>query len=421
MNPQSRFFAITISMAAAFLAVVTTATTAIADPVKKPLKVFILAGQSNMEGHAHVRTFDYLAADPVTAPILKEMRNADGTPRVCEKVWISDLFGNQEGEPGGEKHGKLTAGYGAQNDLKIGPEFTFGIYMQKTLDEPILLIKTAWGGKSLHTDFRPPSAGPYELNQFQLDLYKKQGKNIEEVRAEKAQASGRFYRLMTDHVKKVLADIKQVCPDYDPQQGYELAGFVWFQGWNDLCDGHVYPNHDKPGGFNNYSTLLAQLIRDVRKDLSAPQLPFVIGVMGVGGLQERPNQQTYFRQAMAAPAGLAEFKGKVVNVLTEKYWDARLDELVSRWEKVEDKSAALNKDKNLTREQRAAALEKYTAEVYTPEELQVKEAGASNRGYHYLGSAKILTQIGKGFADAMLEVMKQPTASGKETERSGSK
>ena len=27
----------------------------------KPLKVFILAGQSNMEGHAQVRTFDYMA------------------------------------------------------------------------------------------------------------------------------------------------------------------------------------------------------------------------------------------------------------------------------------------------------------------------------------------------------------------------
>ena len=38
---------------------------------------------------------------------------------------------------------------------------------------------------------------------------------------------------MIEHVRKVLADIKRVVPEYDPKQGYELAGFVWFQGFND--------------------------------------------------------------------------------------------------------------------------------------------------------------------------------------------
>jgi hypothetical protein len=51
-----------------------------------PLKVYILAGQSNMQGHAKTTTFDYMALDPVTAPILKEMRNADGSPLVCDEV-----------------------------------------------------------------------------------------------------------------------------------------------------------------------------------------------------------------------------------------------------------------------------------------------------------------------------------------------
>lgn len=55
----------------------------------KKLKVFILAGQSNMEGHASVTTFDYIGKDPLTAPLLKEMRNPDGTPRVCDNVWMS--------------------------------------------------------------------------------------------------------------------------------------------------------------------------------------------------------------------------------------------------------------------------------------------------------------------------------------------
>ena len=57
----------------------------------KPLKVYILAGQSNMEGHAAVSTFDHIGMDPNTAPMLKEMRNADGTPRVCEDVYIDTV------------------------------------------------------------------------------------------------------------------------------------------------------------------------------------------------------------------------------------------------------------------------------------------------------------------------------------------
>lgn len=141
-------------------AVVGLAPGIVSQAAAKPLKVFVLAGQSNMQGHAHVRTFDTMELDPNTAPILKEMRHADGTPRVCEKVWISSL-----GSAEAEQVGRLTVGFGAKvRGPKIGPEFTFGIYMQKLLKEPIVIVKTAWGGKSLHTDFRPPSAGPYEFN-----------------------------------------------------------------------------------------------------------------------------------------------------------------------------------------------------------------------------------------------------------------
>ena len=104
---------------------------AIAAPAK-PLKIFILAGQSNMEGHAGVETFDYIGDDPATAPLLQQMRGADGKPRVCDHVWISYLTGNEK--VNGEGFGKLTAGYGSrrnptQNDGMIGPEFTFGLTM----------------------------------------------------------------------------------------------------------------------------------------------------------------------------------------------------------------------------------------------------------------------------------------------------
>lgn len=383
----------------------------------RPLKVFILAGQSNMQGHAHVRTFDTMALDPKTAPILQEMRNADGTPRVCKKVWISSI-----GSADDEQIGKLTIGFGAkERGPKIGPEFTFGIYMEKLLDEPILIIKTAWGGRSLNTDFRPPGAGPYEFNEGQLETFRKQGKDIAQIKADKAKATGESYRLMVAHVKKVLADLKRVCPDYDPQQGYELAGFVWLQGWNDMVDSSTYHNRDRPGGYDQYSAVLAHFIRDVRKDLAAPKLPFVIGVMGVGGPVEKypPDQQRYksihqnFRLAMAAPAALPEFKGNVVNVLTEQYWDMEVVELREREKTIKPKADEINKQVKagtLTREAGNAAVDKLYAETFTPRDLRILRESTSNFDFHYMGSAKIMAQIGKGFAEAMVKLLKGDAA-----------
>ena len=76
---------------------------------------------------------------------------------------------------------------------------------------------------------------------------------MEKEKADKIKATGVYYRLMIEHVRKVLADIKRVVPEYDPKQGYELAGFVWFQGFNDLVSTWTYPNCDKPGGYDMYA------------------------------------------------------------------------------------------------------------------------------------------------------------------------
>jgi alpha-galactosidase len=373
----------------------------------KPLKIYLLVGQSNMQGHAAERTLEHLGMDPKTAPLLKAIRNADGTAKVQKNVWISSIEPSLES---GEKHGRLTVGYGAGGrGPKIGPELTFGITMQQHVAEPILLIKTSWGGKSLNSDFRPPSAGPYEFNQQQLENFKKRGKDVAEARKEKTERTGVYYRLMLEHIHKVLADIRRVYPDYDAKAGYELAGFVWFQGWNDMVDGSTYPTRGQPGSYDAYSKNLAHFIRDVRRDLKAPKLPFVIGVMGAGGpiAKYGPDQKRYagihgeFRKAMAAPAKLPEFKGNVTAVFTENYWDLQLSELVNRNGKVNAKRRELSKDKTLTREQRDKAVANYTAKLFTKRELKILQTGTSNAAYHYLGSAKILTQIGKAFAKAL--------------------
>ena len=387
----------------------------------KPLKVFILAGQSNMEGHAEVRTFDYIGKDPLTAPMLKEMRNPDGTPRVCDKVWMSYLTGPADGSANGEGLGKLTAGFGARGDQptkdggKIGPEFTFGIHMEKQLDQPILIIKTAWGGRSLNTEFRPPSAGPYQFNETQLAEMKKRGDDIEKMKAEKTKASGAFYRMMIEHVRKVLADPKRVCPEYDEKAGFEIAGFVWFQAWNDLVDGSTYPDHGQSDRFTLYSDLLTMFIRDVRKDLNAPAMPFVIGVLGFEGLNTQRQSIISLRTAMSAPAAMPEFKGNVVAVQTAPFWDEKLEEIESKFGKVGDMQHSIvnkqsngpNADGKMTEEQKKKYLEEYRAKIVTPADDALWQSAASNLGYHYYGSAKTFAQIGKAFAEAVMTMQKK--------------
>jgi hypothetical protein len=396
----------------------------------RPLKVFILAGQSNMEGPANISTFDYIGDDPATAPLLRMMRGADGKPATCEGAWISYLTG--AGENNFTLNGKLTAGYGSMWGMeptkpgdKIGPEFTFGLAMDAAFEEPVLIIKAAWGGKSLHTDFRPPSAGPYVMPEETRELWEKHPQGAHGIpkaedrpkwNAEKMAATGVYYRLLTEHVKRVLADPKQVVPDYDDKQGYEIAGFVWFQGFNDMVDGQSYPRHDRPDRYAMYSDLLATFIRDVRKDLDAPKMPFVIGVMGVGGLKDQSSGMVAFRQAMAAPAEMPEFKGNVVAVETAPFWADELGDIDAKRAQIGQMRHFLdskhkdhaNADGAMTDEQKSEYLKKFEADLITPAELDLWKRGASNAGYHYLGCAKTFALMGKRFAEANLGMMKKP-------------
>jgi hypothetical protein len=115
----------------------------------------------------------------------------------------------------------------------------------------------------------------------------------------------------------------------------------------------------------------------------------VIGVMGVGGPTALYSSPRYkgvhqnFRDAMAAPASLPEFKGNVTAVLTEKYWDSELSGIDERMGNKAEK------------------------EKITAKELEILKMGKSNQGYHYLGSSKILGQIGKACAEAMADFEKQ--------------
>ena len=91
------------------------------DARAKPLQVFILAGQSNMQGHAEIATFDYLADDPATATLLAQMRGPDGAPQVLDRIWISSVG------CAGDGHSDVIEQQGGSDALKEKTERVKGI------------------------------------------------------------------------------------------------------------------------------------------------------------------------------------------------------------------------------------------------------------------------------------------------------
>src|SRR3954451_4955280 len=93
-----------------------------------PIKVFILAGQSNVEGKAMVSLLETQLQQPATRDLFKHLQK-DGKWIERDDVWIKYL---------GDK-GKLTVGYG--NPKSIGPELEFGNVVGDHFPEQVLLIK----------------------------------------------------------------------------------------------------------------------------------------------------------------------------------------------------------------------------------------------------------------------------------------
>jgi hypothetical protein len=118
---------------------------------KSPIKVFILAGQSNMEGVCHVSTIDFLGEDKKHGHLLKKFKPDGKTLVTRDDVWVANRG----------HYDKLAPGYGARRGdapgSNIGPEYAFGYFIGAAIEEQVLLIKYAPGGRSLYTNFRPTS------------------------------------------------------------------------------------------------------------------------------------------------------------------------------------------------------------------------------------------------------------------------
>ena len=134
--------------------------------------VFILAGQSNMVGAGEVESnpsrnggkgsLQWLTKNSSTKDSYSHLKTNTGAwvQRDDVLIWFLD------------RKGPLEPGYGS-NQNKIGPELGFGWTVSDAYEEPVLLIKLAWGGKSLAEDFRPPSlegdTGPYYVEVKKKD------------------------------------------------------------------------------------------------------------------------------------------------------------------------------------------------------------------------------------------------------------
>ena len=117
-----------------------------------------------------------------------------------------------------------------------------------------------------------------------------------------------------------------------------------------------------------------------------------------------------FREAMAAPASLPEFKGNVTAVRTAPFLDEALLAIEKKREKCKQERWALGnkvKEGKLTKAEGDKAAKEFEAKLISPAEEALFKRAASNAGYHYLGCSKTFALMGKNFAEAMIEMQKK--------------
>uniref|UniRef100_A0A7S2BTC5 Peptidase M60 domain-containing protein n=1 Tax=Haptolina brevifila TaxID=156173 RepID=A0A7S2BTC5_9EUKA len=256
------------------------------------LHVVLIAGQSNAEGQALAYRNDgspgtldqYLTNDAAAAATFgswtKTGVDSSGAP-----TWPSrdDVFVSYNSE-WGKIEGPLTVGMGAYGDgLHIGIELEVGRAIgDHFVAEPVLLIKVAYGGKSLQTDFRPPSAGG---------------------------TVGPYYNRIVSEYQAALATVGSTFPSLAGLTAVP-AGFVWWQGFNDFCCVQY------SSSFEEYTSLFGYLVDDLTGALGWPSdLPVVIGETGN---VEGGNTQAFW-DAQRAVTALPALQGRSTFVPTSGY------------------------------------------------------------------------------------------------------
>jgi len=368
---------------------------------KGPVKVFILAGQSNMEGMGSNDILDRLGEHPTHGYLLKKVKNADGSFVVRDDVFVSYQHGEEKIKR------PLSVGMGGWGKDWFGPELLFGVGMgdfyKKAFfsgkENPVLLIKTCWGGHSLYGNFRPPSAGKaaYET-----------GYKPEEI--------GASYQKMVKEVRECLANMDT---DFPQLKGLktEICGFVWFQGWNDMC---------QPGDnirkqvYDEYCPNFVHMVQDLRAEFKVPNLPAVVGELGVGG-EKADKNMIDFRAGQAKIATAPELAGTIGYVRTAPFWYPELDDLPRKVQGEEGRvrnAAALRVKEQMKDKPESSDPKKMEQLVREAGDKALlddaeyqkakKECDSHVRNWycHYQGSARVYSMVGFSLAEAMKPLLK---------------
>lgn len=275
-------------------------------------------------------------------------------------------------------HGPLSVGFGGgiQN---IGPEYGVGVALERMVDAPILLVKCSWGNTALSGAWRPPTLDGVETP---AETANREAWN--KKMAVQAKAEGREYTpnappektgklsycwgMTLPLLERVLADPGKYHPEYDPEEGYEIAGMVWFQGYSDMKN---------PA----YGELLVELIKYIRGKVDAPEMPFVAGTLGMPAYKHMALEGNV-NGGMIQAAQHPEMKGTVDVVNTAPYFPLEIDMAYIVRSSTEKDSAEYAEAQDV--------LKRYT----------------SNKGFHYHGSAKCFMLMGDAMGRSLVNLMK---------------
>jgi alpha-galactosidase len=208
----------------------------------------------------------------------------------------------------------LSVGCGA-GDNNIGPELGFGHIVGDYHEEPVLILKASQGNRSLGWDYLPPGSEQFEHEGYIYAGYKDSPERWEKGTTPEPinWYAGKQYDDCFSAAHDVLDNFDENFPHWKGR-GYEIAGFVWWQGHKDTGS-EVYAQR--------YEQNLVHLIKTLRKEFGAPQAPFVIATIGFGGWKLDGNGLTVANAQLAVSGDKGkypEFRGNVLTVETRDFW-----------------------------------------------------------------------------------------------------
>ena len=284
----------------------------------KPVKVFILLGQSNMLG------FGRIEPEETQGTLTWLVRSQNRYPHLVDSDGKWTTRGDVRNVHVMDKRGAGLTNFEVFQDVKnewltvkkghIGPELQFGHIMGYVLEEPVLLLKACIGNRSLGWDLLPPGSERFEFDGKTYAGYKDTPSSWVEgqPRKEVNWYAGRQYDADTAHAKEVLSNLEKYYPGYKGQ-GYEVAGFVFWQGHKDQNPAHA----------GRYEQNLVRFIKKLRDDFDAPDAKFVLATIAFGGEKLSGPGRT-IAEAQLAVSGetgrYPEFEDNVRTIDARPFW-----------------------------------------------------------------------------------------------------